>query len=322
MKSQIPNSKSQINSNIGNSKPNLGERGIYNRLRFANLFQTAIIFLILSAGSYAILPQQVMIEVKVVEINYDAAVSTGISWGLNATSPGQFISNITTGFPRSDSNAGGINLTFGALSSWGGRYGYIQGTLEALEKKGKADLLSSPRIVTLDGTEAKILTGEEEPVPVVQIVNNTEVVTTQYKKIGVELVVTPTIQEQDYVLLKVAPKVSARTGTRTMPVGSGGQADLPVFSTREAATQVLAKDGETFMLGGLYKTSNSSDKSGIPVLSHIPFIGSFLFGNKSMQNTKTEIVIFITPHIIRPHERLLIPPPLLPPTENPQPPPE
>lgn len=281
-----------------------------------------ILTLFLSVYSYAILPQQVMIEVKVVEINYDAAVSTGISWGLNATDAGQFISKITTSFPRGDANAGGINLTFGALSAWRVGYGNIQGTLEALEKKGKADLLSSPRIVTIDGAEAKILTGEEEPVPVVQIVNNSEVVTTQYKKIGVELIVTPTIQEQDYVLLKVSPKVSAKTGSRTMPVGSSSQADLPVFSTREASTQVLVKDGETFMLGGLYKTLSSNDRSGIPGLSRIPILGSFLFGNRSMQQTKTEIVIFITPHIIRPHERLLIPTPLLPPTENPQPPSE
>jgi type II secretory pathway component GspD/PulD (secretin) len=322
MKFQIPNPKSQINSHTQNSKLNQYESGIYCISRNVIVYLVAILFLILSVGSYAILPQQVMIEVKVVEINYDAAVSTGISWGLNATNAAQFVGNINTGFPRSDSNAGGMSLTFGGLTAGSGNYGYIQGTLQALEKKGKADLLSSPRIVTLDGTEAKILTGEEEPVPVVQIVNNTEVVTTQYKKIGVELVVTPSIQEQDYVLLKVAPKVSARTGSRTMPVGSGGQADLPVFSTREASTQVLVKDGETFMLGGLYKTLSSNDKSGIPGLSRIPFIGSFLFGNKNVQQTKTEIVIFITPHIIRPHERLLIPPPLLPPTENPQPPPE
>ena len=278
---------------------------------------------LLSAGTFAVLPQQVMIEVKIVEINYDAAVSSGISWGLNANTnnePLQLISNITASFPRTDSAAGGINLTFGALSSWGIGYGYIQGTLEALEKKGKADLLSSPRIVTLDGTEAKILTGEEEPVPVVQVVGNTELVTTVYKKIGVELIVTPTILEQDYVLLKVAPRVSSRTGTRTMPVGSS-QADLPVFSTREAATQVLVKDGETFMLGGLYKTLSTNDRSGIPVLSRIPILGSLLFGSKSIQNTKTEIIIFITPHIIRPHERLLIPPPLLPPPENLPPPP-
>ncbi|MFB3897036.1 MAG: type II secretion system protein GspD [bacterium] len=291
-------------------------------MKLSNYLVGFSLTLILSVYSYAILPQQVMIEVKVVEINYDAAVSTGISWGLNATSPGQVISSITTAFPRSDANAGGINITFGGLSTWGGKYGYVQGTLEALEKKGKADLLSSPRIVTLDGAEAKILTGEEEPVPVVQIVNNSEVVTTQYKKIGVELVVTPTIQEQDYVLLKVAPKVSAKTGTRTMPVGSSSQADLPVFSTREASTQVLVKDGETFMLGGLYKTLSSNDHSGIPGLSRIPILGSLLFGNRSMQQTKTEIVIFITPHIIRPHERLMIPSPLLPPTENPQPVPE
>jgi pilus assembly protein CpaC len=278
--------------------------------------------LLLLTNALAVLPQQVMIEVKVVEINYDAGVSTGISWGLNANThnePMQLIGNITTSFPRTDTNTGGVGITFGALSTFSFDYGYIQGTLQALEKKGKADLLSSPRIVTLDGCEAKILTGEEEPVPVVRVVGNTELVTTEYKKIGVELTVTPTIQEQDFVLLKVSPKVSSRTGTRTMPV-SEGQAELPVFSTREASTQVLVKDGETFMLGGLYKTLSTNDRSGIPILSSIPFIGSVLFGSRNVQNTKTEIVIFITPHIIRPHERLLIPPPLLPPPETPPPP--
>ena len=104
-----------------------------------------------------------------------------------------------------------------------------------------------------------------------------------------------------------------------MPVGSS-QVDLPVFSTREASTQVLVKDGETFMLGGLYKTLSTNDRSGIPVLSKIPLIGSFLFGSRNMQNSKTEIIIFITPHIIRPHERLLIPPTLIPPPETPPPP--
>ncbi|MDI6784048.1 MAG: hypothetical protein QME64_08155, partial [bacterium] len=115
------------------------------------------------------------------------------------------------------------------------------------------------------------------------------------------------------------PKVSSRTGTRLMPV-SNTQAELPVFSTREASTQVLVKNGETFMLGGLYKTLSTKDRSGIPLLSSIPFIGPVLFGSRNVQNSKTEILIFITPHIIRPHERLLIPPLLLPPPETPPPP--
>ncbi|MCX7920337.1 MAG: type II and III secretion system protein [bacterium] len=283
-------------------------------MRKTFLFLSLIFLLLFSFSSYAVLPQQVMIEVKVVEINYDAAVSSGISWGLKSNNDLlQTINSITANFPRMDTSAGGISITFGALSTWSFEYGNIQGTLQALEKKGKADLLSSPRIVTLDGVEAKILTGEEEPVPVVKIVGSTELVTTEYKKIGVELVVTPTIQEQDFVLLNVKPKVSSRTGTRLMPVG-GSQAELPVFSTREAATQVLVKDGETFMLGGLYKTLSTNDRAGIPVLSHIPFFGPILFGSRNIQNTKTEIVIFITPHIIRPHERMLIPPNLMPPT--------
>ena len=88
------------------------------------------IALLFSSSVYAILPQQVMIEVKVVEINYDAAVSSGISWGLNANNPNQLISSITASFPRTDSSAGGVSLTFGALSSFGINYGFLQGTLD------------------------------------------------------------------------------------------------------------------------------------------------------------------------------------------------
>ncbi|MDI6784643.1 MAG: hypothetical protein QME64_11205, partial [bacterium] len=175
-------------------------------MKLTTYLLSTIACLLLSAVTFALLPQQVMIEVKVVEINYDAAVSTGISWGFKSDTnkePLQLISNITANFPRTDTSAGGISLTFGALSTFSFDYGYIQGTLQALEKKGKAELLSSPRIVTIDGVEAKILTGEEEPVPVIKIVGSTELVTTEYKKVGVELIVTPTILEQDYVLLNV-----------------------------------------------------------------------------------------------------------------------
>lgn len=96
-------------------KSKIGILFIFTSLNF-------LLAIILTSSAFAALPQQVMIEVKVVEINYDAAVSSGISWGLNADihkEPLQFISSITAGFPRSDSNAGGINVTFGALARGG-----------------------------------------------------------------------------------------------------------------------------------------------------------------------------------------------------------
>jgi general secretion pathway protein D len=123
--------------------------------------------------------------------------------------------------------------------------------------------------------------------------NNNQDRVVQYRDVGTRLRVRPTINQDGYVSLEIQQEINAATNEVAF--------DAPVISTREAVTQVLVRDGQTIMLGGLQDQQKDRSRSGVPLLSSLPVVGS-LFGSSSANDTQTELYLFITPRILRTDE--------------------
>jgi len=172
--------------------------------------------------------------------------------------------------------------------------------LSLLLTNQNVDIISSPNIVTMNGKEAKITIGEKYPIP--QYTYNTSTSTWEvqgfdYKDIGVLLRVIPNaVQEEDNVSLDIHPEVSSISGYANF--GGSGGAKIPIIATREATTNVAIKDGDTLAIGGLITTKDDVIETKVPLLGDLPLFGN-LFKHKQTGKQKTNLVIFITPHILK-----------------------
>ncbi|MDQ8186100.1 secretin N-terminal domain-containing protein [Pelagicoccus sp. SDUM812002] len=175
------------------------------------------------------------------------------------------------------------------------QFGFV---LSALKEQGGSKLVSNPTVVTLNNQEATINVGEEFPIPNYQYNEETggfEVSNFEYKQIGVNLKVTPSVNNAGLINLKVVPEVSSRTGIVNFGGASG--ASIPLISTRRTETQIALKDGFTMGIGGLMESSNNSDDSHVPLLGKVPGLGR-LFKHESKTETKRNLLIFITAKIL------------------------
>lgn len=170
--------------------------------------------------------------------------------------------------------------------------------IEALNTVGVTDILSSPRITTLNEKEAKILVGSTEPYVTSTTTTPSSGPTTtaenvNFIEVGVKLYVTPTIHPDNYITMKIKPEVSSVTKTITTSTNN----TIPVVETSEAETTVTVKDGVTIVIGGLIKEEKLKKTKKVPFLGSIPLVG-FVFRNEDETIKKTEIAIFLTPRII------------------------
>jgi type II secretory pathway component GspD/PulD (secretin) len=165
-----------------------------------------------------------------------------------------------------------------------------------LEGSSDTNLISSPRIVTLDNTEAKILIGSSEPYEVFHYNTEGDITGREIKfvEVGIKLTVTPKISQDGFITMTIRPEVSSpRRGTATT--------DALAIDTTEASAVMMVKDGNTLVMGGLIKDEKQEVISKIPVLGDIPLI-KYAFRNKYDKTVKKEIVIFITPRIVSPEK--------------------
>ena len=225
---------------------------------------------------------QVDINAKLVDIDVEATRELGIDWGLlNLHAPGfsgSGSAGVNAGIPSS-----AASVKFGTVRSWG----ELNAILQMLEKSNKANIISNPRITTMDNREASILVGKEIPLIVADEAGNP---ITELTKIGIMLRVTPHVNADRTITLDLHPEVSDLQSEST---AQGGV----IISTNEADTRVVVKNGETAVIGGLIKNSQTSVKRGVPVLKDIPFFGWF-FTASSKADKKQELVIFVTPTIV------------------------
>jgi len=239
--------------------------------------------------------QQVMLQVRFAEVNRAALLQAGLTIVGNAT---RFAGRSTTqqfAAPNFDDQQGGrdgLDFTdFLNLFFFDKREG-IGAILKALESKGFFQSLAEPNLIAYNGQEASFLAGGEFPVPVVQ--GNTGSVSVSWREFGVRLKFRPTIAG-DVIRLKVAPEVSALDFNNGITL-EGFR--IPSLITRKAETDVELRDGQSFAIAGLLNNVTQTDNSAIPYLSKLPIIGT-LFKSKSDRAERTELMVLITPRLVR-----------------------
>jgi type IV pilus secretin PilQ/predicted competence protein len=225
---------------------------------------------------------QVDINAKLVDVDVEATRELGIDWGLlnlHASGLGGVGSiQVNNAIPSSAGTA-----KFGTVRSWG----ELNTIIQSLEKSNKANIISNPRITTMDNREARILVGKEIPLIVADEAGNP---ITELTKIGIMLKVTPHVNADQTITLDMHPEVSDLQSESTAQGGI-------IISTNEADTRVVVKNGATAVIGGLIKNSDTSVRRGVPILKDVPFFG-WLFSSSSKASKKQELVIFVTPTIV------------------------
>jgi type II secretory pathway component GspD/PulD (secretin) len=169
--------------------------------------------------------------------------------------------------------------------------------VRALQVEGRLEVLSRPSLLVQDNEKANIKVGERVPVVTELAVSGIGTVTpsVNYEDVGVVLEVTPIINPDGFVNLKLAPEISA-LGVSSVSVATG--VTLPTFTQRKAETSVTVKDGETIVIGGLITSRSNDSENKVPVVGDIPFLGNAFRATVRTQ-TKTELLMVLTPHVVR-----------------------
>ncbi|UCF22324.1 MAG: type II and III secretion system protein family protein [Ralstonia sp.] len=183
-----------------------------------------------------------------------------------------------------------FNLVIGSVSRG------IFSDLSLIESNGLARVLAEPSLVALSGQSANFLAGGEIPIPVPQALGST---TIEYKPFGIGLTVPPTILSENRIALKVAPEASDLDFSRGITING---ATVPAIVTRRADTTVELGDGESFVIGGLVSRNTLSNVDKVPLLGDLPIIGAF-FKRLNYNQEERELVIIVTPHLVRPMAR-------------------
>ncbi len=195
---------------------------------------------------------------------------------------------------QSGSKELGLNWEFDKIYSTNNFKLTTMATIRALEDTNKARLLANPNISITDSQEGKILIGDKFPVISTNRSSTGIEYVVNYIEVGTKLTVIPRINENNIVTVSVKAEVSNIVEWKKTGEGD----DVPVIRTREASSVVRLREGETFVLSGLHKEADNVGTSGVPGLSKVPLIGR-LFGTKNDGKEQTEVVIFVTPKIIR-----------------------
>ncbi|NDY42572.1 type II secretion system secretin GspD [Dissulfurirhabdus thermomarina] len=253
-----------------------------------------------------VLPRQVLIDVLIVDVSLSDDIEYGVEWfikdkGIRIDGT-RYPANIalTTGNPTNVNLARNTALGTGVSGFAYSLYdsvGGLRALLTLLAEKTDVNILSAPNILAVDNQESSIEVGDEVPVLTSTTTTDGGTVTqsVQYRNAGIILKVKPSINENGLVRMEVTQEVSSVTDVTTGGINS------PQFRTRKASTYLVAHDGQPIVIGGLMQTQKTRTTVGIPILKDIPLLG-YLFGRKGYVTEKTELLIAITPHVIRSRE--------------------
>jgi type IV pilus assembly protein PilQ len=238
---------------------------------------------------------QVVIEGRIVETTRDFSRELGVSWGFNGIMDAEYGNDTGLDFPNSIAASGDVVLARGNQGFLSFSFGDILNTfnldflLSAAESNGLTRIVSTPRVTTQNLQQASIRSGLQ--IPVQTVANNT--VTVQYVDATLRLQVTPQITAEGTVNLDIDIK---KQEASTASAVTGGN-NVPIF-TRDAQTQLLVRDGGTTVIAGIYQINDQTNQNMIPGLHKIPVFGN-LFKNKGTFNRHDELLIFITPRIVK-----------------------
>ena len=242
--------------------------------------------------------QQVLLQVRIAEVNRRAMTELGVSIFTGTTGSGGVVGRSTTQQFSSTTQTGVGGNAQTVLSDLLNIFLFstsldIGVVIKALEQKGMLQSLAEPNLVAYNNQEASFLAGGELPVPMVQ--GNSGQVTIEYKEFGIRLWFKPTIAG-DMIRLKVKPEVSTLDFANGVSVAGFR---VPALSTRKAETDVELRDGQSFAIAGLLNNTAQDTNAGVPFLSSLPIIG-YLFKSKSTSQERTELMVLVTPHLVRP----------------------
>jgi pilus assembly protein CpaC len=256
-------------------------------------------------------PNQVNIRVRVAEMSRQTVKQFGFNWQA-MFGVGNFVLGLATGRSFIDAAGGIITRAAGQLTNdtlSNGSFGFKKGNtdvnalLDALENHGLINILAEPNLSAVSGEPASFLAGGEFPIPVPQG-NNT--ISIEFKKFGVSLNFVATIAEGNRINLHVLPEVSQLSTTGSIQVAS---ITVPALTTRRAETTIELSSGQSFAIAGLLQNNITQNLDKFPWLGDVPVIGS-LFRSTAFQHDESELVIIVTPYIVRPTDtanRLLTP---------------
>jgi type IV pilus assembly protein PilQ len=246
---------------------------------------------------------QVEIEARIVQTNKDYARALGVQWGFNGNVNAALGNTTPLAFPNNGSLRGAagaagsstaVNLGVPAASSAVGlALGSVNGAfgldvaLTALERSGNGRLLSTPRVTTQNNVAAEMTQGVQ--IPIQTVANNT--VTVSFKDAALTLKVTPQITAANTVIMQIAVENASPDFSRAVN-------NIPPINTQRANTQVLVSDGQTTVIGGIYVSQEQTANDRTPGLHRIPLLG-WLFKRDTLNDQSTELLIFITPRIIK-----------------------
>jgi len=248
---------------------------------------------------------QVLIEARIVEVNTNSAYELGIQWGINLNFTNTLGSigglkgvpllssgavtgqNYLVDFPATGAGPlSGSGFTFGIMDP--SKSIGLDMQLSAIETMGKLKVVSNPKILTVDNGMAKISQGKSIPV---RKLTTEGTVSTEFKDVTLDLIVTPHITPDNSISMNI--EIKKEELDPTVPSVEG----VPGTDKKEAKTNVIIRDGETIVIGGMYKVTTNDSQSGVPGLMNIPILGWLFKSNKVEQNT-TELLIFITPRVL------------------------
>ena len=233
---------------------------------------------------------QVMVEVRIIEVDRTALKDIGVDFNAHNTSHFNLASG-ASGLVDGQTPQGVLNLS-GTIKGVS-----ISATLNALETKGLVKTLAKPDLIAKSGEEASFLAGGEFPYPVP---NGPQEISIEFKPFGVKLNVTPTVEDNGQIQLKVSPEVSALDVHNELNIGGF---TMPSLTTRRASTTVELRDGESFAIAGLFQQDYSNAVNQIPWAGDVPILGA-LFRSTNWKRDQSELLIIVTPHMIAPAEKL------------------
>ncbi|GLI37057.1 type IV pilus secretin PilQ family protein [Geobacter hydrogenophilus] len=241
--------------------------------------------------------KQVLIEARIVEATSDFSRDIGVQWGIHYKDGSASILNINgvdtgfggivtppppVGFPSASTPGGQVGISFGTLTS----NLQVDMRLSAAATAGLVKIVSSPKVVTLNNKAAKISQGKMQPY---LNTSSTEGAKTEFVEAALSLEVTPHITADGSISMKIKATNNS--------VGAAAVGAQPPINKKEATTELLVKNGETTVIGGIYVDDDTETNTGVPFLMDIPLLG-WLFKSNNKTKTKTELLIFITPKIV------------------------
>ncbi len=244
-------------------------------------------------------PTQVNLRVRIIEMSRTLTRELGLNWQALGNLGRYGVVGLATANGLADlaSSATAITSRYAKTNGAGGFGTDINATIDALNQDQLIRTLAEPNLTALSGETASFLVGGEFPIP---IANTNNTISLEFKQYGIGLAFVPTVTSGDRIVLHVRPEVSQLTNQGAVQLGNGNNSiSIPGLTVRRADTTVELGSGQSFAIAGLLQDSQKLTGLGLPFLGDVPILGA-LFRSDSFQQNQTELVIVVTPYIVRP----------------------